>query len=82
MIVNAFVFLYLKLTRNWWNKEFKRAQVFRTCLGRKIVNLNLFPTHKIFRKICFSLKLVCASVCVCVCVCVRVSVDVARYRQN
>ena len=23
MIMNAFVFLYLKLTRNWWNKELK-----------------------------------------------------------
>ena len=23
MIMNAFVFLYLKLTRNWWNKVLK-----------------------------------------------------------
>ena len=80
MIMNAFVFLYLKLTRNWWSKELKwnymiacviclssgpyrkkisrgnqswKHRFFRTDLGRKIVYLNLFPTHKIFRKILF-----------------------------
>ena len=36
MIVNAFVFLYLKLTRNSWNKELKWNYTYVLFAGRKV----------------------------------------------
>ena len=36
MIVNAFVFLYLKLTRNSWNKELKRNYIYVLLAGREV----------------------------------------------
>ena len=36
MIVNAFVFLYLKLTRNSWNKELKWNYIYVLFAGREV----------------------------------------------
>ena len=36
MIVNAFVFLYLKLTRNSWNKELKWNYIYVLLAGREV----------------------------------------------
>ena len=36
MIVNAFVFLYLKLTRNSWNKELKWNYTYVLFAGREV----------------------------------------------
>ena len=36
MIVNAFVFLYLKLTRNFWNEELKRNYIYVLFAGREV----------------------------------------------
>ena len=36
MIVNAFVFLYLKLTRNLWNKELNWNYIYVLFAGREV----------------------------------------------
>ena len=36
MIVNAFVFLYLKLTRNSWDKELKWNYIYVLFAGREV----------------------------------------------
>ena len=36
MTVNAFVFLYLKLTRNSWNKELKWNYIYVLFAGREV----------------------------------------------
>ena len=36
MIVNAFVFLYLKLTRNSWNEELKWNYMYVLFAGREV----------------------------------------------
>ena len=36
MIVNAFVFLYLKLTSNSWNKELKWNYIYVLFAGREV----------------------------------------------